>query len=141
MNFTCCKVITTFILVVSSIGVHAQSDPGKVEADSLVALPERYPSFPGGPEAWRTFLQLNLDARVAMDNGAPSGRYTVKVRFIVDKEGAVSNIQPLTSFGYGMEQAVMNLILKSKKWVPGWQRGRTVKTFMMQSVIFVVNEE
>jgi len=125
----------------SSIYVHAQSDPGKVEdnSDSLIAFPERLPSFPGGPQAWKVFLQNNLDARIPWEKGAPSGRYIVKVRFIVDREGKVSNIEALTSFGYGMEEEVIRLIEKSDKWMPGWQKGRAVKTYMLQSIVFLFN--
>src|SRR5215470_9084886 len=66
--------------------------------------------FPGGDAAWRKFLERNLRGDVASENGAPAGVYMVLIQFIVDKEGNVSDIKPLTNWGYGMEKEVLRLI-------------------------------
>jgi len=139
MNFSYFKIVAGIILTILSIQVCAQSDAGKAEADSVVVLPDVHPSFPGGPEAWSVFIKQNLDQRVPVIKEAPSGRYKVQVKFIVDKDGAVSNIEALTSHGYGMEQEVIRLIAESDKWVPGWHKGRKVRTRMVQHVTFLVD--
>ncbi|HVG41821.1 MAG TPA: hypothetical protein VM888_09440, partial [Chitinophagaceae bacterium] len=51
---------------------------------------------------WPSFLRRNLNPDVPAQNGAPPGSYTVVIQFIVDKEGNVSDIKPVTSHGHGM---------------------------------------
>src|SRR5215203_3617575 len=59
--------------------------------------------FPGGNAAWRRYLTNKLNAQAPADAGAPSGSYTVTVKFIVDKQGNISDVKALTNHGYGME--------------------------------------
>jgi hypothetical protein len=98
-------------------------------------------SFPGGKAGWRQYLQQNLNPNVPVSRGASSGAYTVFVQFIVDEDGNVSNIKPLTKQGYGMEEEVVNLIKKGPKWVPAMQNGKKVTSYVKQPVTFVIQEE
>jgi hypothetical protein len=98
-------------------------------------------AFPGGVEAWRTYLERKVNGGVASDNGAPDGAYTVIVQFVVDKEGNISNVKALTKHGYGMEKEVVRIITKGPKWVPAMQDGQTVRAYRKQPVIFVVTTE
>ena len=102
---------------------------------------EKEPEFPGGTEAWQRFLQRNLKPTVPADNGAPSGSYTVTVQFIVDMQGNISDIKPLTKHGYGMEEEVVRLIKRGPKWVPGVQNGRNVNAYKKQNVTFFISVE
>ena len=96
-------------------------------------------SFFGGDEhAWRKYLEKNLDASVAVRNRAPVGKYTVVVQFIVDRQGHLSEITPLTNFGFGMEAEVVRLMKKSPPWSPAIQFGRIVESYKKQPVTFVV---
>jgi TonB-dependent SusC/RagA subfamily outer membrane receptor len=96
------------------------------------------PSFPGGEGAWREFLEHHLNAEIPIKLNAPDGTYTVWVQFIVDKEGNVSNIKPLTDFGYGMEKEALRIINLSAKWIPAKQNGHIVKAYRKQLITFVV---
>ena len=98
-------------------------------------------AFPGGESAWRKYLERNLNANTPVDNGAPEGSYTVWVQFIVDKEGNISDVKPLTSHGYGMEDEAAKIIKKGPKWTPAQQNGRQVKAYRKQPITFVVQAE
>jgi hypothetical protein len=98
-------------------------------------------SFPGGNEAWRKFLEKNLNPVVPVNNGAPSGRYTIIVQFIVQLDGSLSGIKALTNLGYGMEKEVVELIKKSGRWEPAMQNGRLVKAYRNQPVTFIVMDD
>lgn len=98
-------------------------------------------SFPGGPDKWRQYLERNLNASVPVKNGAPEGSYTVIIQFVVDKEGSISDIRPLTKHGYGMEAEVMRVLIKGPKWTSAVQDGKKVKAYRKQPVTFVVMEE
>ncbi|MBI5858754.1 MAG: energy transducer TonB [Sphingobacteriales bacterium] len=98
-------------------------------------------SFPGGAQAWRNFLERTLNANVPVENSAPAGAYTVVIQFVVDKNGNISDIKPLTNHGHGMEKEVIRVIMKSPKWVPAMQNGRVVKAYRKQPVTFMITEE
>ena len=98
-------------------------------------------SFPGGDGAWRKFLERNLRGDVATENGAPAGTYTVVVQFVVDKEGNVSDVKPLTSHGYGMEDEAVRVIKKGPQWKPAIQNGRNVKAYRRQPITFQIEEQ
>jgi protein TonB len=96
--------------------------------------------FPGGRNGWTRFLTNNLDSEVPGSNGASPGQYTVIVRFVVAKDGSVSDVQAETSHGYGMEQESMRVIKKSGKWTPAVQNGRNVISYKRQPITWVVSE-
>lgn len=98
-------------------------------------------SYPGGETAWRRFLEQNLNAAVPANKKAPVGVYTVVVQFVVDKEGKISAIKPLTAYGYGMEEEVVRILRKAPRWNPAIQDGRQVKAYRKQPVTFMVMEE
>ncbi|MET0394063.1 MAG: energy transducer TonB [Chitinophagaceae bacterium] len=98
-------------------------------------------TFPGGIDGWVKFLETTLDASVPVRKGAPEGRYTVYIQFVVDKEGNISNIKALTNHGYGMEGEVIRILKKSPNWLPATQGGRKVKAYRKQPVTFVVIDE
>jgi protein TonB len=118
--------------------------PKKVEEDydKVFTKVEKEAKFPGGPEGWRRYLERNLNANVAADDGAPMGNYTVKVQFIVDKEGNISNVQaievpkPCPSCG----PEAVKVIKRGPKWEPAVQNGRNVIYQAIQFVTFQVAE-
>jgi protein TonB len=119
--------------------------PKKVEEDydKVFTKVEKEAKFPGGPEAWKRYLERNLNANVAAEDGAPTGNYTVKVQFIVDKAGIISNVQaievPKACPSCGPE--AVKIIKKGPKWDPAVQNGRNVIYQAIQYVTFQVAEE
>lgn len=130
---------------VEAAGTGVVEAPKKVEEDydKVFTKVEKEAKFPGGMEGWRRYLERNLNANVAADDGAPTGNYTVKVRFIVDKEGAISNVEaievpkPCPSCG----PEAVKVIKKGPKWEPAVQNGRNVIYQAIQYVTFQVAEE
>lgn len=98
-------------------------------------------TFPGGDAAWKRYLERNLSNFNPADNGAPAGTYTVYVQFVVDKEGAISDVRALTNYGYGMEDQAVKVIKKGPPWTAAIQNGRKVKAYRKQPITFVVQEE
>ncbi len=104
-------------------------------------IAETLPSFRGGEPEWRKYLMASLKPSTPVDNGAPSGTYKVTVQFIVNTDGTVSDIKPLTNHGYGMESEVIRIIEKGPRWNPAIQNGKTVRAYKQQPVTFVVASE
>lgn len=98
-------------------------------------------SYPGGFTAWKKYLEKNLRRETPTDNGAPEGVYPVNIRFKVDKEGNVSDITPMTKFGFGLEEEAIRVIKKSDKWLPGNQNGKPAGSYHTQTITFLVEGE
>ena len=112
-----------------------------VEEDKVFTKVEIEAEYPGGQGAWANYLRKNLNGQVASDGGAAPGSYTVIVRFIVAKDGTISEVTPETSVGYGMEAEAVRAIKKGPKWTPAQQNGNVVKAYRRQPITFVVAEE
>jgi protein TonB len=115
------------------------SDETGRQLDSSLCV-EKEAHFPGEEKDWRKFLEKNLNPDVPVKNRAPEGTYQVIVQFIVDKEGQVTDIKPLTRFGFGMEEEVLRILKNSPRWTPAFQFGRNVKAYRKQPVTFVVSK-
>lgn len=90
---------------------------------------------------WEKFLTQNLRPDVANENGVPPGIYKVVMRFVVDVDGSVSDITPLTNHGYGMEQEAIRVLKKAAKWEPAFQNGHHVKAYRIQPITFAITEQ
>ncbi len=108
--------------------------------DEIFTKVEIEAEYPGGPGAWSKYLKSNLNPNTPVDNNAPPGTYTVIVRFIVSKDGTISNVEQETNLGYGMEKEALKAIKNGPKWKPAEQNGNVVKAYRRQPITFVVSE-
>lgn len=97
--------------------------------------------FPGGSTEWTKYLQKNLDGFNPGVLGAPKGKYRVMIKFIVAKDGTVSDVVAETNNGYKMEEYSINLIKNGPKWLPALQNGIAVNAYRRQPITFVINED
>lgn len=115
--------------------------PPATSQSPAFTLVEVEPQFPGGVPEWRNFLQKNLNASVPVDKGAPAGSFTVMVQLLVEKDGTLSEIKPLTTHGFGMEEEVVRTLKLSPKWVPARQNGHLVRAYKKQPITFVISAD
>ena len=101
---------------------------------------EKEAYFKGGEKAWVKFLTKNIDPDVPGKKNAPPGNYPVVIQFIVNKDGTL-DVEPLTNFGYGMEEEVVRAVKKSPLWIPAEQDGKKVRAYRKQPITFSVPEK
>lgn len=103
---------------------------------------EREARFKGGPQGWRKMLEKTLNANVAADAGAPAGQYTVKVQFIVDKEGYVSRVKAIEipAACKPCASEAVNVISTGPQWEPAIQNNEPVLYQAIQYITFQVEE-
>jgi periplasmic protein TonB len=80
-------------------------------------------AYPEGDTTWRSYLEKNLNASLVVGKGAKKGKYTVVIRYVVSKDGTISDIQCENDPGYGMCQEAVRIMKKSKSWTPATQPG------------------
>lgn len=100
-----------------------QLDSGEVES-----------SFKGGVEGWRRFLNKNFKYPERAINAKKDG--TVIVQFIVDTEGVAINPEIVKSVEYSLDEEALRIIHISPNWSPAFQKGRKVKSYKRQPIIF-----
>jgi periplasmic protein TonB len=109
--------------------------------DKVFTVVQNPAEFPGGQGAWAKYLERNLNRDLPVENGAPPGKYTVIVSFIVSKDGSISDVTAENDPGHGTKAEAMRVITKGPKWKPAVQNGRNVIYRNRQSITFVVSEE
>ncbi len=119
----------------------AKEESSSEKDDRVFTKVETEAEFPGGNKEWGNFLRKTLNADVPINNNAKRGKYTVVIRFIVDKDGAISDVTAETNLGYGMEKEVMRVISRGPNWIPAQQNGRVVKAYRRQPVTFIVADK
>ncbi len=132
---------TQIVAPVEDKGTQVVEAPKTDDEDKIFTKVENEAQFPGGTAAWVRYLQKNLNANTPVDNGARSGTYQVIVKFIVSKDGSISDVQPETKHGYGMEEEAIKIIKRGPKWTPALQNGRNVNAYRRQPITFVVEEQ
>ena len=132
---------TQIVAPVEDKGTQIVEAPKADDEDKVFTKVENEAQFPGGTAAWVRYLQKNLNANTPVDNGARSGTYQVIVKFIVSKDGSISEVQPETKHGYGMEEEAIKIIKRGPKWTPALQNGRNVNAYRRQPNTFVVEEQ
>lgn len=102
--------------------------------DRVFTKVENPAEFPGGPDAWRRYLERNLQYPEAAQESGTQG--VVRVQFIVDKEGNISEVQALNDPGDGLAEEAVRIIKKGPKWTPAEQNGRKVIYRHIQAITF-----
>lgn len=102
---------------------------------------ENEAEFPGGNDAWRKFLQTNLNGSMAVAQGLKAGTYTFITKFIVDKEGNLSSFSSEKNINTKIADHCIEVLKKSPKWIPGKQNGHIVASYKKLPITFVVAEE
>ena len=88
---------------------------------------------------WRRFLERGLQSVVeAKAKVLAAGEYTVLIRFLVEKDGSISNVQALTNYGYGLEEEVIRMFKHAPKWTPGRYFGKPVRSYHTQPITFMI---
>ena len=102
--------------------------------DKVFTKVENPAEFPGGQSEWTRYLQKNLRyPDMAIDNGTQG---VVRVQFIVDREGNISEVQALNDPGDGLAEEAVRIIKRGPKWKPAEQNGRKVIYRHIQAITF-----
>jgi protein TonB len=89
-------------------------------------------------EAWTRYLQRMLRVPEDLESG---DRKTVRVKFVVNATGEVTDAVITQSAGKEFDKEVLRVIGRMPKWKPGKQRGKPVASYFTQPVTFTVPEE
>jgi protein TonB len=95
---------------------------------------EEMPTFPGGSDAFLTFVAQNIRYPEIAKRAGVEGR--VAISFVVSPSGNVSDVQVAKSIGAGCDEEAVRVIKSMPKWNPGKQNGRPVNVQISVPIIF-----
>lgn len=106
-------------------------------SDNIYTKVDVLPKFPGGIKEFLKFTAENLKyPKQAKKNGV-QGR--VFCKFIVEKDGALTNIEIVRGLGSGCDEEALRLLNLSPKWIPGTRNGRPVRVSYVIPIMFQPN--
>lgn len=102
--------------------------------DMVFDVVEVMPQFPGGQIAMLQYLMKNMKyPEQAMKEGI-QGR--VAVRFIVEKDGSISDVKPVLSVHPLLNKEAVRVVKSMPKWSPGKHNGKPVRVRFNLPVMF-----
>ena len=111
----------------------------EIEEEEIFVTVEEMPTFQGGglPE-FRNWVQSHVKyPQIALENGIQGN---VVIKFVVEKDGKLSNIQVLQSPDKTLADAAVQVLQKSPKWKPGKQRNKPVRVTYTLPVSFKIQQ-
>lgn len=109
-------------------------NPSADPAFHIFKVVDRPAEYPGGPEGWRRFLEANLRYPKKAQRRQTQG--VVKVQFLIDTLGRVSDATILTDPGDGLGEEAVRIIRESGRWIPAMHLGRKVRYRHIQAITF-----
>ncbi|WP_286968486.1 energy transducer TonB [Flavobacterium sp. UBA4854] len=123
----------------------------KSEEDSTVDYNKIYkvmevdvkPDYVGGIQKFYAFLNKNYIMPKDPDNDDPL-QGGIFVKFVIEKDGSVSNIEILRDIGYGTGKELERLLKICPHWIPAKKNGNPVRClysfpYYIQSTLYDVN--
>lgn len=114
------KKLFIALLFLGIIQISAQE---KSDGETFTIV-EQQPEFPGGLEALQLFLFNNINYPEKALENRESG--TVFVTFVVDKSGAVRDVEILRGVSPSLDEEALRVIKSLPDWSPGKIRGKAV---------------
>ena len=122
-----------FVLLFSFMTSTAQTKKNDMVFDVVEVMPQ----YPGGPIAMLKYLMENIKyPEQAMKEGI-QGRVTV--RFIVEKDGSISDVKPVLSVHPLLNKEAVRVVKSMPKWSPGKHNGKPVRVRFNLPVMFKLN--
>lgn len=113
-------------LTMHPVGVGGNTAAAGVEVVSgLLNLADEQPAYPGGVEAYRTYLQQNVRYPEAAKAKNLSG--DVFVSFVVDEAGRILDAEVAKGIGAGLDEEALRLVRLMPWWTPGRLAGKAVR--------------
>lgn len=138
------KILLLSFLLVSVNVLFAQSkDTITVQSnDSTLVFERTEVEASVDRQQWIDHLTKNLQAPIekAARKGMKPGTYVVMVRFLVEKDGSISDVHALNDPGYGLAKAAEKALRTGPKWKPGTQNGKVVRSYHSQPISFMIQQ-
>jgi beta-lactamase regulating signal transducer with metallopeptidase domain len=92
---------------------------------SLIISKNTEPLFPGGMEAFYTFVGKNF--KISKEANKMKLKGKIYLTFMIEKDGSLSEFKILRDIGYGTGKEAVRVLKLSPKWIPGTVNNKPAK--------------
>jgi periplasmic protein TonB len=103
-------------------------------ANPVFTYVEQMPRFPGDSDSLLKFL--NSTVRYPDEARSKNIQGRVVVKFVVDKDGSITNPVIVRGIGGGCDEEAIRLINAMPKWTPGYHNGKAVRVYYTLPISF-----
>lgn len=119
----------------SGSGIGTQMNNGiEKELNEIFEFAEKDPRFPGGHERLAEFL--GHEVRFTPESKENEEEGTVLIRFVVNEDGRIDQIEVLQGLKYGLTDIALKAVKRMPRWEPGMNNGKPVKVRMELPITF-----
>ena len=104
-----------------------------IETDSVYAIPQVSPMFPGGHNEMKSFFAKNI---ITPEGNGRSVRGKVFVRFMVKKNGELAKIYLVKGLNEACNKEAIRVVKKMPSWIPAMQEGEEVSSWHTLPIYF-----
>lgn len=109
-----------------------------IPQDTIIYLPTEpglyVATYMGGIEKFDKFIADNIKYPTEAEAKKIQGK--VKLSFVVEKDGTLTNIKPKTQLGYGLEDEARRLFRLSRRWNPSIKDGKPKRVRLTHELKF-----
>lgn len=122
----------------SNLGIDLFPDSAKIDSlkESPYLIVEDMPDFPGGQNALRSFIAVNIRYPVEAQEKGIQGK--VFVQYVIEPNGSISNVKIAKGVHPVLDAEAIRVVKRMPKWIPGRQKDKPVRVSYTVPVNFVL---
>jgi len=132
-------LIAAILLLV--IGINAKTSPfggenanSIAENDTIMAVVDKEPEFPGGNAARIEFIQQNIKYPEDAQRNKLEGK--VNIQFVVSSVGQIIQAKVVKKLSPSLDEEALRVINSFPRWIPGELNGKKVPVYRVMQVTF-----
>jgi protein TonB len=102
--------------------------------DEIFMIVEEPAEPKGGYSEFYAYVSKEMNYPMKALEVSASGK--VYIKFVVDKDGALTDLEIARGIGFGCDEEAIRVLSQAPKWTPAKQRGRVVKQQMVIPIFF-----
>jgi TonB family protein len=108
----------------------------KLKQEEMFKKVDENPSFPGGNKEMNKFISRTMRYPVKAQRENIKGK--VFLKFLVQANGDITDIQILKGLGYGLDEEAVRIIKAMPKWIPAKSVSENVNAYYNMPISFVL---
>ncbi len=122
------------LLILGIMNIALLSNAVQAQDSTIHKMADQMPEPTGGIKSFYEYIESNLQYPQEARQLKLQGR--VMVKFVVETDGSLSNIEVSRGIGGGCDEEAVRLLRNAPKWKPGKKGGKEVRVEVSRPIIF-----
>jgi len=117
-----------------TISLSIENANATIENDTIQAVVDKEPEFPGGDAARIKFIQQNIKYPEDAQQNKLEGK--VNIQFVVSSTGHIIQAKVVKKLAPSLDEEALRIIKSFPRWIPGEIKGKKVPVYRVMQVSF-----